>query len=865
MAGEPRKPRIRGRRIIERPRLTHALDLSSAGVRTLVAGSGYGKTTLMEQWAPRSGRTVGWFRARRSAGDVAVTARALAAASNVVVEGAGRRLLERLGVTQDPEREVTLLAEMLAEDLGGWPSEGWIVIDDYHHVATAAASESFVETILGRSPVQMLIASQVRPSWVSAGDILGGAVLEIPQIALAMDADEIGEILEGAMTELTPGILTLAGGWPAVVGLAGMLPDLDSVDAEAPETLFEFFADALFDGIDPTVRASLELLAAMPLVDRELATTLFGAEPADHVVGEALALGILDERDGRLELHPLVETFLESRAMTETRVRASEAYSTAWAYYTARNHPDAAFDLAHRRGAPSDVDRSLIESIDELLHGGRISTLETWASRAVELVGETPAVLVAQAEIALRRGRHLTAQALADRAVQEDSGTRELVFRARLVGGRAAHIGQREEDALALYQEAELAAVNEKQRRQAKWGRLAAAASLEQVVAGELLEELQVFPRGDFDPTEVLRTAEKRLALGLRFGSVRGLVEAKSVEELLPSVPDPFVRCSFRCMLACALNLAAEYRHALRVATAMDDDAAEFRVEFALVYASIMRGTALAGLRRFDEAYGCLNTAFDQAVGCTDRFGQQAVYSGRVRAMLHEGRVAEACGLEPPDLSDSLPGMRGEVWSSRGLALACIGRLSEAERYAAQSVRTTRAVEATVLARCIAAVAALKSRSSTLSDELRELVSDAWDAGAVDCLVTSYRGSPDLLAALLRDQQTAERVGYVVERASDHELAVALGVDPAAVLNPVSSLSAREREVYDLLCEGLPNREIAKRLFISVETVKVHARHVYDKVGIRSRTALALQAASSRPQATPTASSAPAASSDTDG
>ena len=126
-------------------------------------------------------------------------------------------------------------------------------------------------------------------------------------------------------------------------------------------------------------------------------------------------------------------------------------------------------------------------------------------------------------------------------------------------------------------------------------------------------------------------------------------------------------------------------------------------------------------------------------------------------------------------------------------------------------------------------------------------MSVAWDAGAVDCVVTCYRASPDLLAALLRDAETTERAGYIVGRASDHELAASIGVDLAAALDPVSTLSAREREVYDLLCEGLPNREIAKRLFISVETVKVHARHVYDKLEIRSRTALALQAASRRP------------------
>ena len=50
---------------------------------------------------------------------------------------------------------------------------------------------------------------------------------------------------------------------------------------------------------------------------------------------------------------------------------------------------------------------------------------------------------------------------------------------------------------------------------------------------------------------------------------------------------------------------------------------------------------------------------------------------------------------------------------------------------------------------------------------------------------------------------------------------------------------------------GFSNGEIARRLFISESTVKVHVHHVFDKLGIRSRTALVLGAAT---QAAPRAS-----------
>ena len=844
MADEPRKPRIRRRRIIERPRLIHALDRSSARLRMLVGGSGYGKTTLAEQWAPRDGRSVGWFRARRSAADVAVVARGLSAAAAVNVDGAGRRMLERLTVTDDPEREALLLADMLVEDLQEWPDDGWIAIDDYQHLAVSAASEAFVETVVEGTNVQMLLVSRARPSWVSARSILDGQVLEIPQTALAMGAEEIEEVLDGGRTELTAGLLALAGGWPAVVGLAGMAPDAPDPDADRPETLYEFFADELYRGLDPTVRAGLAVLAAMPLVDRELAETILGPERAARVCDEALGLGILEEREGRLELHPLVRSFFE--AHTGSPIETSAAFD----YYKSRRELDAAFDLAEKLGDPGDVDRVMVDAMEELLHGARLPTLESWVDRAIARVGESPAVLLAQGEVALRQGRHLTSQAIAERILRVEPDSQELRFQTYLLGGKAAHVGSREHEALELYADAELAGVTDQERRLAKWGQLTASAALELEVAHDLLSELEHSAMKGLDPTESIRTADKRLALGLRFGRVGSLSEAKRVAELLPSVSDPFVRCSFRSTFSCALNLAAEYSQALDVARGMVADATEFRVEFARSYGELMTAAALAGLRRFGEAHDALAESFAQAVRCTDTFAQQAVYAGRVRALLQEGRLSEACALEPPDLSESLPGMRGEVWTSRGLALACIGRVDEALELAHMSETSTRAIEPRMLVHCIRAVSASKTRDVRLTSLLRDLVSVGFDSGAVDFVVTAYRASPDLLMPLFRDPETAERAGYIIARASDHDLAESMGVNTLEAVDPASTLSAREREVYDLVCQGMSNAEIADELFISLGTVKAHVHHVFDKIGIRSRTALVLNAATRRGQAT---------------
>ena len=48
-------------------------------------------------------------------------------------------------------------------------------------------------------------------------------------------------------------------------------------------------------------------------------------------------------------------------------------------------------------------------------------------------------------------------------------------------------------------------------------------------------------------------------------------------------------------------------------------------------------------------------------------------------------------------------------------------------------------------------------------------------------------------------------------------------------------LTARELDVLALVAQGLTNREISGRLFISPATVRTHLEHIYDKLGVRSR------------------------------
>ena len=57
--------------------------------------------------------------------------------------------------------------------------------------------------------------------------------------------------------------------------------------------------------------------------------------------------------------------------------------------------------------------------------------------------------------------------------------------------------------------------------------------------------------------------------------------------------------------------------------------------------------------------------------------------------------------------------------------------------------------------------------------------------------------------------------------------------EPVSLVEP---LSEREIEVLELIAEGLSNREIAQKLYLSISTIKAHTFNIYGKLDVHSRT-----------------------------
>ena len=113
--------------------------------------------------------------------------------------------------------------------------------------------------------------------------------------------------------------------------------------------------------------------------------------------------------------------------------------------------------------------------------------------------------------------------------------------------------------------------------------------------------------------------------------------------------------------------------------------------------------------------------------------------------------------------------------------------------------------------------------------------------------VTTFDAEADVVGALeagatgyvLKDAPTEALLDAVREAAAGRSV-LAPEVQQLLVrrmAEPRTALSPRETEILEVLATGATNREAAKRLFISESTVKTHLVHLYEKLGVESRTA----------------------------
>jgi ATP/maltotriose-dependent transcriptional regulator MalT len=814
--------------IIKRPRLTKLLDESEARIILLCAPAGYGKTTLAREWAGTSREPVAWYRGGSEMVDPSALATGLC------------ECLRQAGLfAKDTSRIATLAANNApANALGravasGVPGRlgGLVVIDDYHNASESEDAEALLAAFVSDCSLRVLVTSRERPSWLTPRMEVYGEALHIGAVELVFTNDEADVVLQESSPEERAAVFAQAQGWPAVIGLAALRGNPPTREHRLPSELFNFLADDLFEVAPEPLKQTLILLALGGAQNLDVLRGIVGVDLQWHLATAYERGFITREPEEQWDIHPLIRSFLveklreytptEIESLVETMVTALIA-ARRWddCLRTLSDFPDRAL-----------VEQSFAAAFLELIDLGRTATVRRWLELANSCGSQAPLLIVAEADLALREQDEMNALALAEHAVELlDQG--EMLAYTHLVAARAAHL-QSNRAAFERNATAARTLTNETTTLVATmWLEfLQAIESNDRPGARQVLGELAKVDDKSATHTLRLRNARAYLAFELEGRVHAAALELSKAEGLFSHVTDPMVRTNFRNVSAIVALYSAEYESALRIAEELHEDAIEVGLEFPVDHALVTRAGAFIGLRRLSEARRVVHELEKRASASDFIRNQIALKKVQIRVAAGDLTRAEVELRETPPSTVPL-GMSAEWNGTKAIVLAAAGLTDPALRILDGGWTNATHIDGRNLARLSRAI--LEVRAGTLRNSLPGVI-EILDDGNRDPVVFACRAFPPLATELAAIPALAQPLTSLLTVSHDADIGRAAGLDMPRGLRRAEKLSARESEVYELLICGRSNRQIARTLFISESTTKVHVRHIFEKLGVHTR------------------------------
>ena len=743
------------------------------------------------------------------------------------------RVAARLRVRDTPV-DADALVDLLATAIEPWPDPLWLAIDDYHEIRTAAESERLVTLFIERVQPNLLVTTRYRPSWATARQILYGEIAEIGPAFLAFDRAETAEVLGRHDVEAPPGLVSLAEGWPAVIGLAALTGHVQLPEGELPEPLHEYIARELYDAASPETRTWLTRLTISERPTRALLEALAG-DAADRVLTETAALDLGVVEGDAIELHPLFQLFLRRQLFSESANVVASVAAKAFAFHLQRGELDECASIARSADAPQMLVETIEAGLDRMLLEGRLSTIDDWVQRA-RLRTDHPILDLASAEAAFWRGDYARAHVFATRAAKVMSPTDPFAARARLRVGYCEYLSDNESAALRHFIDARALAQRRDEVVDALWGQFLCLILSDVEAAHAALGEMEAAhdPGSDED---AVRVAQGKLEFATRVSNIEeALEEAVAASHLLPLVESPMRKTGFLNCLGSAYVAVGRYAEAVESATVEIEEANRFALVFPLPHAYCIRAGAYIGLARFSAAASDLERARACIAG-GDAHSEANIRCLQTRLALARGdaeAAARVIALPPPRVL--APGMLGEYLATRALALAVGGAFDDSTRFCDEALEITTFTEGVAIALAARAIAALATRQGDEESAVEALVSHFRRSGNSDAVLAGCRAYPPLYLAIARGAPDLTLMQRLTASPHDVRAARRVGVDIPQADAQVRALSPREEEVLALVARGRRNREIATELFISEVTVKVHVRNILRKLNLRSRT-----------------------------
>lgn len=808
---------------LPRPRLHDLLLRDAHRLRLLLAPPGSGKTVLLGECARAApvGTHVAWL---------ALGGRALGSASFVA------RLGEALGLEGADERQLGDCLREARQPL-------WIMLDDYPREPDGELDACLDRLLAQASPqVGWWLASRRRPACNLARLLLEGELLEVEGAQLNFTEAELADWLQRAgrdwPLELRQALLEQTGGWCAGIRLRLLGLPVDeqapspALLAEAGHTLLQEYLQR--EVLDELPAPLAEILCGVARIGRCCAAL------ADHLFEETPgALQALLQRGACLEVEEgacgwyRVPPVLAAELAGLGRTPACSLHRRACQWFGQAGDIHAAFEHSLRAAQP-DVAASLLQRLTEeqLLQGHNVSrVLRLRESLPEELLLSTPRLVILNAWALLFIGRLDEVEQLLgafDRFLPMPSEARQraLVAQWLSLAGMLAHSRGRPgaaellRDALAdLPQEA--------------WAQtLICLSALSQLAQAEgQLDQARLLNR------EALKLAREQGSLVFEaylemdrayWLEQRGeLSRAESlllrVQESLAELRQAGYAMTGRVLLR---------RGWLCLRQGQDERARELlysglretrrSLDPASVYAYI-------GMALLDARDGEIDSAFNRLLEAERQMQLQhipeSLYRGALllasgALSLRQGRPAQAREI----LGRVLARYRSDGLSAPAATPDLISRvacqLALAEAYDGQPCVALERLDALL---------PLLERQGRMG-----LVAEVWLAKAEAHALADEEGR----AHEARDTgvELAQRFGLLAPLNESRQRQPGLFATATGNDNLSPLLSLREQSVLELIARGCSNLEIGERLFISLHTVKTHARRINGKLGVERRT-----------------------------
>src|SRR5262249_51246296 len=215
------------RSIVPRPELEAALDDAvQSRLTTLVAGPGFGKTTLLAGWSSQRSH-VRWYSVGRKDRALAVLTRGLMDALDVSSPGLSSALGSLSARKSDGRLSAEVIGGLLTEALDLRPDASFtLILDDVQELRRGSASARLIETIIREAPASLhvVISSRSPPPFAVERLRARGQVAALDPARLAFSVEDVDALVTATMGDRDPDLSErlheLSSGWPAAVRLA---------------------------------------------------------------------------------------------------------------------------------------------------------------------------------------------------------------------------------------------------------------------------------------------------------------------------------------------------------------------------------------------------------------------------------------------------------------------------------------------------------------------------------------------------------------------------------------------------------------------------------------------------------------------